>query len=653
MKLNKITLENYQGIKELSLDFNGNSMVIKGKNATGKTTIANAYSWLLTDKPINGEKGYTPKTRDGDGEAHHLEHSVEAEFEEDNGKGTFVIKKVFHEKWTKKHGQAADEFTGHVVDYYIDDVPVKMKDYNAFVDSIAQDQATLQLLLNVDAFTSMKWQDRRALLLEICGDVTDEDVILSSKELSELTDILANGSRSYTVDEYLAKAKAEMRKINKEIDSGIPERINEAKKAIPEGIENADRTELMERLNSIESSKKKLMDQKRALEATEEENAKQKKLNELEAKIEAARLNYMNECRVKDFEWKQQSMKLKTTVEEAQSLVSSTERSIRNAEGDLKYSMDRRNALIEQWKRVNASQWEGSEICPTCGQQLPHEKIEEAKANFNLEKSKKLEEINKMGSAVSKDSIKEQEDFITRLKSDLKTYGSDLLIAKQKLSKYEANKPVFKPFEETEAYAALKGEYDTVMTSFDADEMKKSKLSVINDSIASTESKLDKVKHQLFNLDIADRQTERIAELEEELRNKSVAYEELQRGVYLCEEFIKTKVEYIDKAITDVFSTVKFRMFETQINGGLKSCCDVMVPDGKGNYIPYASANNAARIRAGLEIIKVLSDHYGIHVPVFIDNAEGIDHAIEEEGMQIISLLVERDDDDKGQVITL
>lgn len=651
MRLTKLVLENYQGIKYTEFTFDGESMAIKGKNATGKTTIANAYSWLLTDKPINGEKGYTPKTREGDGEAHHLDHSVEAEFIKDD-EGYFKLKKVFHEKWTKKRGQAADEFSGHVVDYYIDDVPVKMKDFNEFINSVTIDQATLQLLLNVDAFANMKWQDRRALLLELCGDVTDETIIDSVPELHELNDILSNGSRMYSVDEYMAKAKSEMRKLNKEIDSGIPQRINEAKMAIPDGADSIDREDSKAKVKSLEEQKNILMAKKNELIASAQDDLVKNQLKEIESRIVEARLKYRSDCATKEFEWQQKRREFETAVSNAQSLVDSTERSIRNSEADLKYSESRRTSLIAQWKNVNASRFEGDTICPTCGQPLPPEQVNEAKERFNLEKSKKLEEINAMGKAVSMDSINEQKQFIEKLNADLKVYGTDLVLARKKLTEFETSRPLSLPFEESEAYLELTAEKNA-LSSADKNEMINSQLKTIDASINEIKQKIDEHKQKLFMADVYDRQTERVAELEDELRSKAIAFEQLQKGVFLCEEFVKAKVEYTDKAIADVFKTVKFRMFETQINGGLKSCCDVMVPDGKGNYVPYASANNAARIRAGLEIIKVLGDHFDVHVPVFIDNAEGIDHAIEEEGMQIISLLVDRSDDDDMKVITL
>ena len=96
MKLMRLTLENFQGIKDLKLDLNGANASIYGDNATGKTTIFNAFTWLLFGRSSTNSKGYTPKTRTAEGEAHNLNHIVEAEIMD--GTGQIVrLKKTYHD----------------------------------------------------------------------------------------------------------------------------------------------------------------------------------------------------------------------------------------------------------------------------------------------------------------------------------------------------------------------------------------------------------------------------------------------------------------------------------------------------------------------------------------------------------------------------
>jgi hypothetical protein len=71
-----------------------------------------------------------------------------------------------------------------------------------------------------------------------------------------------------------------------------------------------------------------------------------------------------------------------------------------------------------------------------------------------------------------------------------------------------------------------------------------------------------------------------------------------------------------------------------QINGGLNETCEVTY-----NGVPYSDLNNAMRINIGLDIINTLSAHYGISVPIFIDNAESVT-SLEAVNGQVIRLIV-------------
>ena len=136
---------------------------------------------------------------------------------------------------------------------------------------------------------------------------------------------------------------------------------------------------------------------------------------------------------------------------------------------------------------------------------------------------------------------------------------------------------------------------------------------------------------------------ERIAELEAKEKDLSCQYEELEKGLYLCDLFIKAKVDMLTERINSKFKSVRFRLFQEQVNGGVKDDCEVLVPTAEGVLVPYTFANNAARINAGLEIIGALSAHWGLTMPVFIDNAESITH-ITSLPSQVVRLVVSEAD---------
>src|SRR5690606_25956670 len=157
---------------------------IYGDNAAGKTTILDAFTWLLFDKDSQNKADFAIKTLDKDGEPiHHLDHEVEGVFEI-NGE-RIELRKVYREKWTKRRGSATEEFTGHETDHYIDGVPVKKSEYTQRVAEIAQEDRFKLLTSPLFFNDHMKWQDRRELLIEIAGDVTMDDIIKANPKLKD------------------------------------------------------------------------------------------------------------------------------------------------------------------------------------------------------------------------------------------------------------------------------------------------------------------------------------------------------------------------------------------------------------------------------------------------------------------------------------
>ena len=236
MKLKTLNLQNFQGIKDITIAPDGKDIRISGDNGTGKTTIANAICWLLYAKPSTNEKGYNPKTKDVDGEdIHFLHHIAEGIFELDDG-SLLTLKKDFYEDWKKVRGSNTENFKGNTLDYYIDGVPVKEKEYTARLEEICPAEKAKMLTIPDYFSETLPWQKRREILLEVCGDITDQDVIHANEELHDLNKYLlklGSTDQYYTVEEYAAIAKSKKAEINKELQM-IPARIDEARKAIIE-----------------------------------------------------------------------------------------------------------------------------------------------------------------------------------------------------------------------------------------------------------------------------------------------------------------------------------------------------------------------------------------------------------------------------------
>jgi len=645
MKLLNMKLENFQGIKHLELDFQGLDKTIKGDNATGKTTVANAQSWLLTGKSSDNIKNYTPKTEN----AHGLEHSVECVYSTENG--IVTLKKLLKEKYTKKRGSTSAEFSGHVVEYYKDGVPVKEKEFNDYLTAVFKDLENIHLLSNVSYFSeTMKWDKRRQFLINMCGDYSDDYIIANNPDLIDLKNILLKEGTTdqyHTVDEFIKMIKVRMKKTNSEMQA-IPARIDEATRAIPD-ISFIDRLDLEQKLHDNNLKIDLFKKEKIALESTNDEQKKKDELiRSVQIEIKEARIDHQNKFSNSISEVQAKINDISSEINSIQMELSNVERRIKNAENDLNYMTDRRNQLLEEYNEVKAKEWDTSkEVCPTCGRELQEEKIEELKARFNLDKSKKLEEINKSGQAVSKAAIQEQQISIDKLNKEKKELGTDLILKKQKLSELEQSKPKLETFESTEVYKILKDKLNNA-NSISVSHMNAERIADIDQEIFNLENTNQAIQQDISKLSTVDYQNKRIAELKDMQSQLSRNYEKMESEIYLCEQFIKTKVNMITDNINDRFEDVSFKLFDIQVNGGLKECCEVMIPC-HGTDVPYSFANNAAKINAGLNIIKVLQDYLGMSIPVFVDNAESVTQLKKIENSQIIRLVV----DEKCKKLTM
>lgn len=648
MKLLKMVLENFQGIKELTLDFDGKSASIYGDNATGKTTVFNAITWLLFDKASTNAKNYTPKTKGKDGDVHNLEHSSEAVFKTETDR-IVTLKKVYKEVYKKKRGSATEEFSGHTIDYYTDGVPVKEKEFVAAIENLCGDSELMKMLTMPDYFPEqLSWEARRKLLLTICGDVSDEDVIHGNSELKELSDYLimpGTTDQSYSVDEYKKIASAKKSDINKQLDE-IPGRIDEAQRAIPDttGM-NAD--EIEDNIAILTAKKDKLLEEKATVSTGDAATIEIKKaLSELETDIQKSKSAHIKKQNEVNEGTNQEIAKAR---DELRYIIKKQQT---NADETTKLQEKRsklvslREQLVKDYQEVNNVCWdEGKEMCPTCGQGLPPEEIEELKSQFNIRKSKKLTEINERGQEeCSKDIIKDVEKQLAEKEVEGKAIKQTLEEQEKLIEALQSKLQEVEPFEDTGEYAAIASKMDELRVKLNDE----SKCTI--EAVRAVQAKIDTVnadieaeKAKTLQLKMADSQNKRIKELNQKEQTLAAEYEKLEKGIYLCEQFIKAKVSALTEKINDKFKNVRFRLFQEQINGGLKEDCEVMIPTKEGRMVPFAFANNAARINAGLEIIAAISESCDIQMPVFIDNAESVTH-LDDMDTQIIRLVVSESD---------
>lgn len=591
IKIKTLKLENFKGIKNLTIDFK-DTINIYGDNAVGKTTIFDAYSWLLWDKDSLNRKDFAIKPYDKNGdEVHNLESIVEGDFA--FGDTDLTLKKIYKEVWTKKRGSTQAEFTGHTTDYYINAVPVKKKEYTERIESVLSED-NFNLLSNPLYFNQFLVKtERREILLSLIEDVKPEDIIAKNKDLEELD------LKNYTVDELKKIAKDAARKINKDIES-IPARIDELDKSKIHDID-FDALEFRKRstLPAIKEIDEKLADASKMAEGmteiTEKITGLQKEKTDLAEKYQNKRF----EVNLKNKNVLLEKEHDKLALEEAKKNVEKLKDLVEKAR--------------EEWQEVHKEQYQGDFKCPTCGQDLLPDQIEKTMANFNKKKSEKLTSIEEKAKDL-KIKIEECEKISIYVVKEYKE--EDLPIEPIRLQEIDK--------ELDEAKAKLK--------DFSLDNKKN-----LLEKKDSLNADLEEINKKLSLQGQNEKIDERIKELEKQEKELAKAYEEQQRIIYLCEEYTKTYVDLVSDKINDSFDLVKFKLFENQINGGITETCEVTFEG-----VPYSDLNNAAKINAGLDVINSLSDKLDLKVPIFIDNAESVNELIKTD-TQLVRLVVSKD----------
>lgn len=592
IKIKTLKLENFKGIKDLTIDFKDTTNIY-GDNAVGKTTIFDAYSWLLWDKDSLNRKDFAIKPYDKNGEeVHNLESVVEGDFAFDDT--DLNLKKIYKEVWTKKRGSTQAEFTGHTTDYYINSVPVKKKEYNERIESVLSED-NFNLLSNPLYFNQFLVKtERREILLSLIEDVKPEDIIAKNKDLKELD------LETYTVDELKKIAKDAARKINKDIES-IPARIDELDKSKIHDID-FDALEFRKRstLPAIKEIDENLADASKMAEGMTEIT---EKITELQKEKSDLSEKYQNKC----FEI---NLKNKNVLLEKEHDKLALEEAKKNIE-KLKDLVEKAR---EEWQEVHKEQYQGDFKCPTCGQDLLPDQIEKTMANFNKKKSEKLASIEEKA-----------KDLKIRIEE------CEKLIAIYEVKEYKEEDLPTEPIRLQEIDQEL-DEAKEKLSDFSLDDKRG-----LLEKKESLNADLEEINKKLSLQGQNEKIDERIKELESREKELAKLYEEQQRIIYLCEEYTKAYVDLVSDKINDSFDLVKFKLFENQINGGITETCEATF---KG--VPYSDLNNAAKINAGLDVINSLSDKLDLKVPIFIDNAESVNELIKTD-TQLVRLVVSKD----------
>ncbi|BBN97464.1 AAA family ATPase [Sporolactobacillus terrae] len=639
IELKSLELSNFKGIKHFVLDANGANASIYGDNATGKTTLFDAFTWLLFDKDSADKKDFQLKTVDTDGNVqHHLDHSVSGAFTVDGR--PLELKKVYYEKWTKKRSGPNKEFTGHTTDYYIDGVPVKKKEYDDAVSELVNGNEELFKLLTSPTYFNevLNWKQRRKALLSVCGDLTDEEVIGSKKELAELPDILGD----HSIEDLRKIIASKRATINKSLTE-IPQRIDEANGLKPD-LNGLNEVDLKKQAEQLQQQIDQVDEKIRTIRSGGEIDEKRNEIRKIEGIQLDMRNNFQADVHKQIDAKNTEYYRLKARIDKDLRRSKELQEEIASNTARVQKYGNQLEDMRHEWQLISGRTFEfaGDTVCSECGQELPADKIDAAKdhaeKHFNLRKSQDLEENKRIGSetkAKADELIKETEKLKAEAQAAeerAKAAQPDLDAIKKEIDDLNSGmKSIFDDpnFQATQKQIkAIELEIKELQSSTDDAVM------AVNEKKRALKQELATAETALLKFDQVRRIDKRIAELEAQEKALSKEFEELEKQLYLTEEFIKTKVNLLEDRINSKFKMARFKLFSEQINGGLQEVCETTY-----NGVPYNALNNAAKINVGLDIIQTLSEFYGLSAPIFIDNREAVTKLINVDA-QVISLIV-------------
>lgn len=632
--LKNLSIKNFKGIKDLTIKFSQVTHIF-GENGSGKTSIFDAFNFLLFDKDSEDRTKFEIQPLDKDNnKIHHVETEVEGSLLVDNNE--VVLRKVYKEKWVKPKGKAEQELKGNETLYYVNDVPQKQKEYKQYISDLI-DEKLFKLITNPLYFASLEWKKRREILLNICGDIEDSEVINNDTRLQPIEEYLNKGQK---IEEAKQAIKGKTKRL-KEDREQIPSRIDELVNSIGEEINSNDFEEkkknIEQEINFIDS---KIVDKSKSSEELLDKKEHYFSLkNEYNEKLAAAKEEQIKNSKVSKI--RKNIMEIKHEVEICEQSSNNHKFKLDMLEKNIKRNNENLAILRNEYKDIRDKRLEIDEnnfMCPTCKRKFEDADIEQKKKeleeNFNSQKANDIKSNKKAGMKLKEETDKLIEETKT-IKENIDKDNSKIEALKKELELQKETSQEEITFDGKEELVNKINALAEEINNF-----KQEDTSALKENKHHLQDELQAINKQLALKEVNAKTKKRIEELEEKEKALSVQIAQLEQQEILCHEFIKSKVRLLENKVNSMFKYVKFRFVKEYNTGGIEEDCEPIV-----SGVPFGTnLNTAAKINAGIDIINTLSSHYGVQAPIFIDNRESVNDLVESNS-QIVNLVVSKDKD--------
>lgn len=637
IKLTKMVLQNFKGAQSATYEFSDNTDIVGG-NATGKSTIYEAYLWCLFDK---NQHGNTPKVQplDEHNEVRHkLTTSVKMWFDIDGN--PFIVERSLKENWTKPRGTTEVVLQGTTSEYAVNEVPLTKTQFTQKLAEILPLDKWF-IISNIAIIPALDQKTCRAALQDIAPKI-DERVI--AEQFPAVEEAFAKG---VTLEEFSAGVRKGKQVAKTELDG------------IPAAIEAQDRLRVDDDFAAIEVQIEKIeIDIKNR--QIELERVQQPTINEEDIK----RLDDMHSKLqlVQKAIYARTQTAIASERNERQAVESNIDRCMREVEQiNNRISMD--NAIIatcqqdierykkqiadlrSEWVSENGKQYQEpalSTVCPTCGQTLPQEHIQQAQQKaqeqWNVAKVKTLQTIQadaeryktRINELLKQVEQKQQNNYTERL-AELKS-----LIEEQRLEESKIKDSVERLNADAEYQKLIKEENELKQTLDQQVQLRNSNdntelINTIKADIGSMSAERDALNKRLAGKEQnrrIDQERNRLEKREQELAQMIADYEYYESQITA---FRKAKITAVEESVSSLFTMVRWKMYEQNItNDGEKEICQAIIAG-----VPYEQQNRATQVNAGVDIVNAFATAYQVSVPLFIDNAESVEQTIPTNGQKI------------------
>lgn len=682
IRIKSISLRNFKGTRDCTYTFDGRNARIEGANGSGKTTVFDAFTWLLfgKDSKDQTENTFEVKTIDPETGAPipHLDHWVEAVLFVDGNQVT--LRRCWNENWVKPTGEVTPVLKGNSTSYYINghDAGTK-KAYDQFVAQLMGEDV-FRLITNPryfvdDRFTG--WQVRRKALMELVKDDPGRERV--RKEFADVADKLSGRS----IEAVRKQVAAEKRANKRDLDDTLA-RIAGMKEALPEKVdqaavqaeidaitEGADR-ELASVIEQIKEIDAAIADAGKAADAKKAENAAVwAEITAVQLKMGSYIADAKKEAQDKNAARQETILRVKANIAAKEATMKGEKAQAERARKELDALEQERGRIVsdlqalgERYKaeKAKAFDYTPDTRCPYCGQELPAASVEEAREKAHaayLEKQRAaVKEITEKAAALkeeghrmdariagTKEIISNSAEKYDLAETEAAKWGAELkrleaapAIDLIELEKELRDSEAVRAMQREEQELRLKAQRITARPDGMEEHMqRRAELQKQADDIRERcREAIEPLKGRLSVNRERDRQLELISRKEREAKNFADALAADERMEARLQAYVKADVDSVEEAINGLFRVARWKMFDQTLEGGLVETCEVCTKEG----VPYRSMNDAMKTLCGLDVIRVFSERYGAQAPIFIDNAEGITATEFGTTSQVIRLVV-------------